>query len=852
MTKPLAGGEQDVACAIATDGNAAVARLQRLLLMVVLMVALLGVLPLLIGYGFLELGGWDLSVPLSTGPHGNDQIWQLILSKALFDTGWILDIPALGAPDIAHWQHNAAAQTSALHSVLMRGIAPFAGDAVRMQQLYYLLNFPLICATAFGACRLLGVHRLPAFCAGLLFAFTSFRINAQFYVFLTSYFMVPLALVTILWIMSGTFAAFVGSQPVAQTWQRTASALLRTREFVLGLLFILLMGLSDGYYAFFTLLLLGFCVVQRLALGDYRRPVSLLPVGIYIAVLIAVALALSLPLEHFRNTHPAEFYPNGIIDSSLIKHPFEAEVYNSSLKLMIAPLGNHRIDALAQAGNRIIATSDAARSFKTGNPIVSLGTLGSLVFLVALAFVAFPGLRPGPRSANGPAAPAGQVDADATARAQGDSVLSLVVLVFLGSIFGGIGTLVALVFPTIRAYDRFPLFLVFILLLAAARWLTMVRARIAPGRRWRVDALAVVVTILAIFDQVPGNAAHHDKAARDRFLAERDFVARIESALPVNAMVYQYPYGQYLRNSRYGWGGFGHVRLYLHSHHLRWSNGGAKNSPGDDWNLRVSRLPFEQLLTEAEGTGFRGMVIDRTVVAAAELGDLQRVFRQRGYTVVEDPRSALAFVQLHDPGFQLFYDSDFRRPARVVVTNPVRLASGELPFIMLDAPFRRYVLDHSDGAHATIVARDHPELFADGTEPDRGAGELPITPLTDMRGRLTCRLVRDERQGATARRLEMQLENDSSFDWMLGKGPLPLRLGMHLLRTDGTMLRWDDGFRVATDGYIKRGTTRIIRMPVDALGAERLHSARSGIAEFALVQDGHAWFNAIGCKVVLW
>jgi hypothetical protein len=829
------------------------------------MVTLLGAVPLLIAYAFLHLWHWDLSVPLSTGPHGNDQIWQLILSKALFDTGWVLDLPALGAPDIAHWQHNAAAQTSALHSVLMRGIAPFASDAVQMQQLYYLLNFPLICTTAFTACRLLGVDRLPAYCAGLLFAFTSFRINAHFYVFLTSYFMVPLALVAIIWIMSGKFAGVVAGQPAGQSWRLTANALLRTREFLLGLLFIFLMAVSDGYYAFFTLLLLGFCVVQRLACGDFRRPASLLPLVIYIVVLIAVALALSLPLEHFRSTHPAEFFPNGVLDSSLVKHPFEAEVYNSSLKLMIAPLGNHRIDTLARAGNWIVSTSDAARSFKIGNPIVPLGTLGSAIFLVALVFVAFPGLRAGRRMMPGrqaPARPAGlvdadrisaeDVDADAAARSIGDSLLSLVMLVFLASIFGGIGTLVALVFPTIRAYDRFPLFLIFILLLAAARWATQVRGSVAPRRRWQVDALVVAVTILALFDQVPGNAGNHDEPARARFLAERDFVARIESTLPRDAMVYQYPYGQYLRNSPYGWGAFGHVRLYLHSHHLRWSNGGAKNSPGDDWNLRISHLPLEQLLTEIEGAGFRGLVIDKAVVGRAELDALQRVFRQRGYTVDEDARSGLAFVRLHEPGFRLFYDSDYLHASRVVISDPARVASAELPLIMLDAPFRKYVA--ARGGPITVIAREHPDLFADSAQPIRGGGEKPILPLSAMRGRLACTLDAVEgqgRQGGKGQNVVLKLTNDSGFDWMLGTGARPLRVGLHLLHADGTMLRWDDGFRVAAEGYIKRGTTRVIRLPVDVLGAERLQALRSGSAEFGLVQDGHAWFNDIGCKVVL-
>lgn len=311
--------------------------------------------------------------------NAGDDIWQLMLTKALHDTGWVLTNPYLGAPEIASWHHNAAAQTSALHSVLMLALSAFSQDPVRSQQLYYLLNFPLICATSFVACRLLGVARLPAFCVGMLFALTTFRINAMFYSFLANYSVVPLVLVPVIWILAGRFAAAPAAAGSAAGRGHRALHVLRTREFLLGLAFVALIAVSDGYYAFFTLLLLGFAAFARVLAGDWRQPAALLPPLAYIAVLMAVSLTLMIPLHLHKLAHWEEFHPNGVEDSALVKHPFEAEVYSSSLKLLTAPIPNHRVEALGTLGAWILETSEQARLFKNGSAIVPLGTLGSLL-----------------------------------------------------------------------------------------------------------------------------------------------------------------------------------------------------------------------------------------------------------------------------------------------------------------------------------------------------------------------------------------------------------------------------------------------------------------------------------------
>jgi len=156
---------------------------------------LVAVVPLLFAMSVLGLWRWDLSIPLVYA--GSDDTWQLVLSKVLKDTGWILDNPFLGAPDIAHWHNNAAAQTSSIHSIIMLDYPYFLDDAVKIQQTYYLLNFSLISLTSYVGCRLLGIARFMSASVAILFSFTSFRIGWLFYAFLANYFTVPLALVPV-------------------------------------------------------------------------------------------------------------------------------------------------------------------------------------------------------------------------------------------------------------------------------------------------------------------------------------------------------------------------------------------------------------------------------------------------------------------------------------------------------------------------------------------------------------------------------------------------------------------------------------------------------------------------------
>ncbi|MBZ5761965.1 hypothetical protein LAV84_22635 [Rhizobium sp. VS19-DR104.2] len=807
-------------------------------------------LSLLVGIWSVNAYHFDLSMPFVY--NSGDATWQLVLSKMLKDTGWILTNPYLGAPDIASWHQNSAAQTSALHSVLMLGLGYFIKDFVEVQQVYFLLNFPLIALSSYLACRILKINGLPAAAVGLIFAFASFRYTYIIYSFLPNYAALPLGLVPVVWVGIGEFARKRRIPGFAVRSHESAPVSFPWSKFFTGIVFISLISLSDGYYAFFTLLLLGFVTIVRVFSGDLSRPLSLLPSIAFIVCLISVSTVVSFPLYVYKATHVSEFYPNGTIDPALVKHSFEAEVYSSSLKLMLAPIPEHRISILGNFGNKLVQTSDAARSFKLGAHSAPLGTIGAALLLCAFGFLLIPAWR----SNNSNSGWIQSASRDELIKL----LLSLILFGFLCSITGGIGSLIAIVFPTIRAYDRFPLVLLFLLLLFGARVVTLLQNRMKPAS-WGFPLTLACLVIACLFDQIP-NSSHTSELGPDRgFIADRNFVKNIEAELKPGSMVYQYPYADYLiANKYYDWGSFAPVRLYLHSNTLRWSNGAAKNSYVENWHLRIQELPTDQMLNELAAVGFVGMVIDRRVVSDPEYNELAQTLLSRGSKIEDDQISRLSFATFGNVGFRLDYEPDYINAARLVVTDLQHIDFGKLPSLVNGTELRTLLAGRiADGKPIVFERSAYPALFLAGPIGMKGAGISDVSP-TEMKGALRCSL--DGGAGVLdSTSVTLNLTNLSGFDWIMGRGNHPIGLGFHVNDGKGVPVRFDNGTRLSlaaqtsirgTAVVVKQGQSLELSVPTSELDLEPFrHSSKALNVEFGVVQDGNAWFAGLRCQVPL-
>ncbi|MBI0536213.1 hypothetical protein D9599_11565 [Roseomonas sp. KE2513] len=783
-------------------------------------------LPLLASFYFLQLWRLDLSVPLVYWMA--DEIWQYVLTKALKDNGWILQNVFLGAPGTANWSYHMAAQTSALHSVLMLGLMRFIDDAVRVQQVYYLINFSLIGLSGYLASRAFGVARILAVLVGLLFAFVNIRINLLFYAFLANYFMIPLSVIPVMWLMLGRF----DRAPAAQGTKRIWPALL-SRRFLTAVLIIALTAVSDGYYAFFTLLLLGYAIAVNMIGGTGSRLVTIVTGVVLCATILVAATTLMAPLQRYQDANHEEFYPNGVIDPSLVKRPFEAEVYSPSLKLLVAPNPNHRIPALGRLGKTLIDSSDDARKYRIGTPAVSLGLLASLLLFGSLLWLLVPRRR----------MPVSM--APETVLVIG-AFASAAAFVLLTCTSGGLGTLVAMLYPAIRAYDRFPLYLIIILLIGGAYAATRLRRHLSP--RWRAvfTAAIVVIALLGLFDEVPGDSLKYSPETRARFLAEREVVGQIEQQAGPGAMIYQYPFSQYLTDNRYyGWGSFAQLRLYLHSHALRWSNGASKNSAVDLWHMRLAERPLSAIVEEARRVGFAGFVVDRLVIKDPEYAILRHdLVAMLGEPEIENDTARLAYWRLPSPGYRIIMDERFRRADALVVLDK-NLSNWVAPPASIDMPALAATLQgHTAALPLTLTRSAHPAVFTDEAVLTRGNGWANVTPSADLKGSVSCAVAPVAMADIPATSVTLTVTNASSFIWFIGAGPAPITVGAHLLDGSGNIVPTGQSFRLGVSAELRPGSSAQFTVPLAALDLAAVQSRGEEMTvAFRLLQEGNVWFG---------
>lgn len=780
-------------------------------------------LPPILATILLQLRNYDYNIPIFYSLPGGDEIWQFMLTKTLLDTGWVLENPYLGAPEIAEMYNNSSAQTSSLHSVLMLGLSFLFSSAIEVQQIYYLLNFSLIAIITYACCRSLEITPVLSLLIAVLMCFTKFRVIGIHYAYLSNYFCIPAATLVVYWIMQGKFSHYNSSTD----YTSTSKSFWKNYGY-LSLVIISLTALSDGYYAFFTLLLLGFAFVMRVLYGDIKKPSTLVIPFALIVLLLTIALGMTLPLRVYLANHPE------VSNQDVMKQPYEAEVYSTSISLLFTPLTNHRIELFREISKALVDASNFNRKFPVGggSPVI-LGALGSILLVVSLMFLLLRGLRTLRLTRLSKTAPDPNI-------LEISAVLSLFILLY--SIGGGLGTLTAFLYPTIRAYDRFPMFLLFVLYVGAGWTLSRLIADKPKSIVYSVNSLAALISLLAILDQVPQNPYGimdgKKPESHDRFLAEKSFVNKLESALPSGSMVYQYPYSQYLINSKYyGWGSFGHIRFYLNSKQLRWSNGGAKGSPADTWHWEMSHLPLAGIITEMKAVGFRALVIDGTVLPTEEYHKaINYISEIEKLNVVEDKKAKLAYIDLGEPAYLLSMNSDYSVPERLKIIDPSAIDYHKVSKY-INKTVLRDIVSKTNAFPLEIDASNYPGIFRDSLLVFLGSGKVKITSPDVFVSETVCDLRDPDFELSPSTEFDVIVGNRSDFDWRMDSElSYPIRLKL-LISEDG---KAPAERHVPLDLTIPSGETYNFTLNAGALLSDIKNKAT---VQIALMQDGNMWFT---------
>lgn len=469
--------------------------------------------------------------------------------------GWHSRVDRLGAPYGAEWSEYPAPD-----DVWMLAL----GQLSRLTGMGVASNLALLAAAVFSAlsfylcARYLRCRVEWAAAGALLFAFSYFNLSRGLpHLSFTFSYTVPLAILS--------------------SWLAAASGRLawRSREAGLCIAVAALLGVSNPYYLFLYLQLMGWAWLAQAC--TRRRPANL-QIG-------AAAIILALGCFCLVNADVWVWSRNGAAPL-LARNYHGTELYALKPIELFLPPPQHRLAAMAYFARRYLRWSQwRGEAFSP-----YLGVVGAIGLIALIGTLVFRLVR-GRRKPPGAALQAGWI------------------LMFSG--IGGINSILAFFFglQIFRATNRFSIFLLALALcfvaLRCSRWL-----RRAP--RLASWALAGLVATGGLLDQIPRPNPARDAAMAADFAADEALARRVESRLPAGAMVFELPWLPFPEaGPRFRLSDYELFRPYLHARSLRFSYGYLAGRAPGQWYREWAALPPAEMVRRLEASGFAAIYVNR-------------------------------------------------------------------------------------------------------------------------------------------------------------------------------------------------------------------------------------------------
>lgn len=537
---------------------------------------------LVIAFSLFRLGSADLRVPVT---YDGDGLYYGAQIKGTLENRWNLDNPALGAPGVANGRDFPTPDN--LELVMFKALSLVSRDYAVVLNLYLLLMYPLTAITAVWVIRRLGVSRLPAVVAGLLYAFLPYwvaRIAALGQTTLASGFLVPL----LVWVAVASAEKPLLFRPGGETAEKK-------RWWAEGLAAVVICALlaANGlYYAFFgVLVLLGAGLFGALRKRDWR---PLLSTAALVGVILVVAVAMVAPTILYHRAAG----PNPEVFN---RAPIESELWGLKIDQMLLPVQNHTIGVLAHLHRYYVAALEAWAPFLGINENVSLGIVGSIGLVALFVWLLF--LRGSPWS----------LGESRDRLMERLSVLNgFTVLI---ATYGGFALLIGLVFPQIRVYARIFVYVAFFCFVAVAVLLDRLGEQPRKTRFGRAAFAVGLLVVLAfgLLDQVPTGILPKYAATKARWQSDAQITREIEQTVPAGAMIFTLPYMPFPESPPPYPGtmnDYDLLRGYMHSTKLRWSYAAMKGRADDLWQRKVAALPPAEMVAALKSAGFKGLWLD--------------------------------------------------------------------------------------------------------------------------------------------------------------------------------------------------------------------------------------------------
>jgi phosphoglycerol transferase len=502
---------------------------------------------------FLRLWDADARVPFS---YSGDGTLNLTLTKTVMERGWFYENPALGAPSGQELYDYPVLSGDGLHVAFFWLAGLFTDDPALVMNVFFVLTFPVTAVVTYLVLRRLTIGPEVAVVIAVLYTLTPYHfMRGEVHLFLAAYYVVPIGAYLALSVLDGR----------ARIGLATA-----------GLAALVALASGSFYYSAFTVLLVVVAAVLRFFASRDRR--AFLPAGFVVGVILAVSLVQLAPTIVYR-------VANGTNEEVAKRYWFESENYSLRLTQLLLPVDGHRIDALAS--RKAEYTEQIPQNEGRAGTLGVVASVGFL-WLLAVVLLAVVGAWSG-----------------VIARYRGIAALSLAA-VLVGTT-GGLATLLAVVWPQIRAWNRLSIFIAFFALLAVGLLLESLRPRL-PALAF--GALLGGLLVVGALDQTSSFFIPPHAGLAADYRADQSWYRSVEGQLAEGASVVQLPHEPFPEPPLGPRPIYEPAKGYLHSSDLRWSWGAMRGRP-DDWSALYATQPAEELVPAAREAGFEAIVVDK-------------------------------------------------------------------------------------------------------------------------------------------------------------------------------------------------------------------------------------------------
>ncbi len=530
----------------------------------------------------LQIWNVNLQVPFT---YSGDATFYAMLVDDIRHHGWFLTNSSFGAPftqelyDLPHGADN-------LQLLILKFLGWITGNTITAINVYYLLTFVFVSCVAFLVLRKLGCARPTSVIFAVLYSFLPYHfVRGTNHLFLSGYYLVPLAVLLILTTM--------GEDPPFTKPNEAGVLKFRPMSWrSLGWLIACAGIASTGvYYAAFTIVLLSVLgIITALVQRSSAR------------LLAIIALVVALGSFFFLSVSPTLHYwaRHGTDPAVAQRSPGETELYGLQISRLVSPRSGHRIHELSTLGDKANNTPITSEAGQNLGLIGALGFLGLLGIGVATLI----NRRRDIDDAEEPATPI-------------VTLRNLAAITIVSIAFGVIGgfslILSALGLRDIRSWNRISVFIGFCALAAAAlfwdRFTTPKTGR--KGIALLCGLALLSVGILGLLDQTSLSDHPRQSTIKKEFSSDRIFVKTIDQRLANNASVFELPVISFPEAKPVGGiSPYDPARFVLFSNNLRWSYGGMRGRV-PDWQSKVEQLDAQGMTNTLVASGFQGLVIDR-------------------------------------------------------------------------------------------------------------------------------------------------------------------------------------------------------------------------------------------------